>query len=576
MSKSFQVFLATTKDSNDSTISTWFVVRNCVSKRWLVLTIGGNFCATELTNLKEARKYLLSDYVSGETITFSRLTERQVLLHILRYTSNCIRVYMRVISAQRPFPTDVRAKRVLEIRADRILGTTVVLQPLVIYRDITVNETGYKKMQKRLAALTTAVRNKDVDDTIVALQDLVSMQEARRARDTVNDVSASGMLNYELTLADCGHVCRSDDTQTVWANGDALEWCADCFEDGAVFVEDRNEYWRSSDAYHHDDGAYYSYEESCDDYGDDDDDDDGYGDGRDITVNCDDVMQYSANVLSELHSITNLHSSAYGDFTMGVELEMTSGNSGVTSAVRDVRDQLGHKYCIIKSDGSLPENGFEVVTMPAPLSEHIARVSGWDINSTYRAWSTNKCGVHVHIDARAFTKMTLGKFIIFINKEDNEALITKIAGRHPNTNHGASEYCQSEAQHTLASPMTAIKGKSENAARYRMVNLCNIKETSCERLGLNSRHYCGRYDTVELRIFKASMKKERLLAQIEFAHAAVMFVRAASYRDLNESAFIKWLEASQFLYPNLASWFGVRKVKENPRLATKVSEVVEQ
>jgi hypothetical protein len=72
--------------------------------------------------------------------------------------------------------------------------------------------------------------------------------------------------------------------------------------------------------------------------------------------------------------------------------------------------------------------------------------------------------------------------------------------------------------------------------------------------------YNGRYNTVELRIFRASLKKERLLAQIEFTHASVMFCRVASWRDLNGTSFVKWLKTVAGQYPALVKWYGVRNV----------------
>jgi hypothetical protein len=69
----------------------------------------------------------------------------------------------------------------------------------------------------------------------------------------------------------------------------------------------------------------------------------------------------------------------------------------------------------------------------------------------------------------------------------------------------------------------------------------------------------GRYNTVELRIYRASLKKERLLAQLEFTHAAVMFCRVASMRDLDGVSFLKWLKTTDNRYPHLADWYGVRR-----------------
>jgi hypothetical protein len=62
-----------------------------------------------------------------------------------------------------------------------------------------------------------------------------------------------------------------------------------------------------------------------------------------------------------------------------------------------------------------------------------------------------------------------------------------------------------------------------------------------------------------LRIYRASLKKERLLAQLEFTHAAVMFCRVASMRDLDGVSFLKWLKTTDNRYPHLADWYGVRR-----------------
>ena len=164
--------------------------------------------------------------------------------------------------------------------------------------------------------------------------------------------------------------------------------------------------------------------------------------------------------------------------------------------------------------------------------------------------------MHVHIDSRAFTAMTLGKFLILINSSTNVDFIRRIAGRHPSVDKQAREYCAAEEQDILDNPKHAIKGKS--IRRYRMVNTTCLKSSEADRLGVQ---YIGErsFNTIELRIFRSSLKRERLLAQIEFTHAAVMFCRVASYRDLDYSSFIKWLRTTNNTYPNLADWYGVRR-----------------
>ena len=127
----------------------------------------------------------------------------------------------------------------------------------------------------------------------------------------------------------------------------------------------------------------------------------------------------------------------------------------------------------------------------------------------------------------------------------------------------------------MADPVKAIKSSADRdvgSSRYRMVNLCNLTRGETERLkveGVN-RDCKGDYSTVELRIFRASLKKERLLAQIEFTHAAVMFCRTASWHQLSGDAFKTWLE-KRADYKNLSRWFGLRvpKVDKRPTAAKK-------
>jgi hypothetical protein len=357
-----------------------------------------------------------------------------------------------------------------------------------------------------------------------------------------------GMGDMDITHCDCGHYEDSNNTHDVRND----TWCDSCFDDDAVFVEDENEYWPRDDAYYSESrDAYYSYDRDGDDDNDDDDDDDDDSDQP--------IMSYSTNVLRVLDYPSGITSSHFGEFTMGIELEMTSGDNDTNESAESVRSRLGNAYCIIKHDGSLPHNGFEVVTSPQGLALHIDKFKNWIIDPAYRAWNTGKCGMHVHIDSRAFTQLTLGKFLMFINSSANVDFIRKIAGRHPSVDDQARSYCAAEHQSILTNPKKAVKGKS--GERYRMVNMCNLGGREAHRLGLSmDNSYNGKYNTVELRIFRASLKKERLLAQIEFTHAAVMFCRVASWRDLNGTSFVKWLKTVAGQYPALVKWYGVRQI----------------
>ena len=341
----------------------------------------------------------------------------------------------------------------------------------------------------------------------------------------------------------CDHIGEPDGRAR--SGGRMRYFCQACMEneDVIVYANDADEYICRGDAYYDD----YNDQWLAHEPDDDDSDSNDRNTGR--------LMSYSTNALDHVEKDYTITSAPFGNFLLGVEFEMvTSGDVG--KAVEDVRDQLGEDYCICKSDGSLPDGGLEIVTAPRGLDEHIANFKGWNVSSEYSAWKNNRCGMHVHIDSRAFTSLTLGKFIMLMNAEANAEFIRKIAGRHPLMDAQARTYCRTESQSELTNPSKALKGKSND--RYTIVNIANLKRAEAKRLGVPL-YDQGRYNTVELRIFRASLKKERLLAQLEFTHAAVMFCRVASMRDLEGVSFLKWLKTTDNRYPHLADWYGVRR-----------------
>ena len=459
---------------------------------------------------------------------------------------------------------ETRIDKFVDARVDRIMRKAGIRSSRYAhYKGQQLREHEIKNVRhyrKQLAAfVSVGVSDGDWHDEIhYNLKRLYGYSSMFVDSDFLSKLSdlSGGQASYEI--CDCGHIEVTGDTHDVRND----TWCHSCFADDAVHVEDQGEYWPRDDAYYHEcNGLYFSYEESNDD--DDEDDEEPSG-----------LMSYSTNVLRHLERDVSIHSGPFGNFTLGVELEMCAGGrSSMRDAIEDVRDQLGEDYCIAKSDGSLPSDGFEIVTAPRGLDEHIRRFKSWQVKSGYRAWNAGTCGLHVHIDSRAFTPMTLGKFLMFINDDNNADFIRSLAGRHPKTDSQARHYCAADDQSLLTNPKTAVKGK--DSARYRMVNVCNMDRDEMMRLGID--HYkfdtSGRkFNTVELRIFRASLKKERLLAQIEFTHAAVMFVRSASYRDLTHGAFKGWLAKSYALYPHLAAWYEVApKKKANPNAVAVVS-----
>lgn len=397
--------------------------------------------------------------------------------------------------------------------------------------------------------------------------------------DDVVDLLSSGLLSQDQThylveqwnaICDssdevihgrCGHVFHHGDGNSVYGGGEHV--CNDCFSEDYVWVEDQDEYWHRDDAYYHDsENSYYSYAEDDEDY----DDDEGNSG----------LSRWWASTEYLKHD-KSFKPSPTGDFTMGIELEVEATESR-KKRVGECADYFnaGYNYAMFKSDGSLDsELGFEIVTAARRLCDHVKMFKDWEPEEL-TSWDAGNCGMHVHIDSRAFTPLTLGKFLMFFNSPDNAQFIRDIAGRHPKFDSQAQSYAATIDKSYVNNPDLVKKSSHDNASRYRMVNVTNLTDSEQDRLGMRvERQSKGSYSTIEVRIFRGTLRKDRLLAQIEFAHAAVAFCRVASWQEMDGDAFKHWLSTNEG-YPHLRRWYGVSRARnKNNTEATCAADVEE-
>lgn len=383
-----------------------------------------------------------------------------------------------------------------------------------------------------------------------------------------NRAGSTGNDDLQLRKGDCGHYHTQSGGHSTH-NGTV---CTACFHQYYEFAIDLDAY------IHRDNGSMREFDEDNEDHLDENGDvfEDGFysssfGREPDESTVGGLVRNYTHNVLNVYQKDTTFTPTIYGDILMGVELEVATKSKNKILAVKHTQKNLCADYAIMKNDGSLPLGGFEIVTAPRSLKEHVERFSKWTPHEDMHAWDAKVCGLHVHLSSASFSAGTLGKFLEFINKIQNSSIIMAVAGRVPESDNNAAQYCRREGAMVIGNPKKTLYGKATQ--RYQMVNTCNLSPAEGKRLGLTNHEGNGKaIETVELRIFRASLKKGRLLAQIEFAHAAVMFCRQASFRELEKDHFVKWLRQSAGMYPNLAKWFGVKAntmtVIEAPQVCT--------
>ena len=305
-----------------------------------------------------------------------------------------------------------------------------------------------------------------------------------------------------------------------WGGEDRLFYCDQCES-----YEDRSESrTHDSNIYCH--SCYQEYVYECDDcsetYWHNDDHD------------CNDV----GNLIHDYSYRPRPHFFGEGNYHFGFELEVETRRDSRRDGAEYVIDRLGSR-AYLKQDGSL-DNGFEIVTHPHTLDEYQKKFN-WSCMTGlgergYRSWNTRTCGLHVHVSRTAFGIVKKRGDILKAQSHelrfikliyDNQRQIERLAGR-------ASSYAKFNDKGNL----TARVKYGRQDDRYEAVNSQNDT-------------------TLEVRVFKGSLKPERILSAIELVHASVEYTRDLKVTGSNNALkwinFVRYVASNDSVYPNLVS-----------------------
>ena len=219
-------------------------------------------------------------------------------------------------------------------------------------------------------------------------------------------------------------------------------------------------------------------------------------------------------------------------YYLGLELELECKSADWETAATTARDMIGER-AYLKGDGSL-DNGFEIVSHPHSLNQ-FQNDFPWEVLDKLqelgcRSWNTKTCGIHVHVGRSAFNAATNEqrdthqiKFIKLIY--DNKDYVQRFAGRK-------SSWAKFDDQGNI---VRKVKLGYQSAARYSAVNVENPM-------------------TLEVRVFRGTLRKERVLANIEFVHAAVEYTRNLKIvpkdNPFSWTSFIGYVSLNKDKYPN--------------------------
>lgn len=252
-----------------------------------------------------------------------------------------------------------------------------------------------------------------------------------------------------------------------------------------------------------------------------------------------DVLDYSADVLRHLgnrfHYSGKWHNDPKNIRVMGVELE-------ILGRKKDLAEELANAdNYILKHDGSV--QGVELVTLPLDLKGH-RKVMDWPRICRSIAAAEggvgHSTGIHIHINKASLNSSDEAKLVYFLGAKNHQDFNTQLAGRDYYTN----TYCSCPHGDI---PLPALKKAVDKAAtRYTPVNLTNDT-------------------TVEIRIWRASVHPERIMACIETADSLCEWVRQTSLNEIHPYFYVEWVKKHRKEYPKLYRLFERKQMLNQPR-----------
>lgn len=219
---------------------------------------------------------------------------------------------------------------------------------------------------------------------------------------------------------------------------------------------------------------------------------------------------------------------------IGFELEIESESGSKNEKAQFCHDSLGH-VVYLKEDGSLSD-GFEIVSHPMTLEVHQSKSykTMFDELAKLGAKShdTNTCGLHFHLDKTRMTDAHKSRFGIFFALEKNKLEIL-------------------------------ARRTSEQYAKFKAKNIKDKKEYSKSRSRYEAVNWENEH-TVEVRIFKGTLKYETFIASMELCHAIYVFTSIKqTFCTLNDnqlwSRFVTFVKKNKSEYSHLISYLESKK-----------------
>lgn len=351
----------------------------------------------------------------------------------------------------------------------------------------------------------------------------------------------------------CGHIVPVGDA--YYYETDDEYYCEDCFNDYFVRCDNCGEWIHERHAYFDDNITICEYCRdnyfvTCDSCGNFVHERDAYYDENSDNYYCEAcwrekeneysvIYQYNYKPTPEFYGSNNRN-----DLFLGVELEVDGRGEDDDNAQKIIDIMNEFVYC--KHDGSL-NNGFEIVSHPATLEYHRNKAN-WDEaleelkELGYKSHDAETCGLHVHLSRKAFGSsseeqdLNIMKLLYLFEK-----FWDKIKRFSRRTDEQINRWA---ARYGLIEPIDELLERAKGAGRYYAVNL-------------------QPYNTIEIRIFRGTLKYNTFIATLEFCQHLYNTVMNRSIEELQQMTWQDFVKAIPENYQELLIYLEERRLKEN-------------
>ena len=225
---------------------------------------------------------------------------------------------------------------------------------------------------------------------------------------------------------------------------------------------------------------------------------------------------------------------------IGVELEVEFKSRDGKSRWND-KAKSNWFYC--ERDGSLNENGVEIITVPMNPKDIKDRAT-WETLIEYlsdkaKSWDSPRCGLHVHIGREILgsnpeqQSETIGKLLyLYHHFVNGTPMNTRIFGRDRAYNEKDGKTREGDAVATLGSGVLKLNEVKNTLKK------CLIDRSSSDRyFDINLQNS----NTIEFRKGRGSINASRIIMVIEYCEMMCKYAKSAKWEEISKDAFVSYV-----------------------------------